>query len=164
MNTFKFDKPHLLLIGAMLILLTLAGFVSHASTKAVERSIIASASELMDSRSTKNRWEFLRNGLVLGRILSEDEAVYVFAVRLFGGDHRYAIVLNDDGRPRAFEDLGTGPVSPHSARITRVMRAHVGEPLEDSSALDPLIAHTIMANIHAIAILERSRKEAAIGE
>ena len=164
MKIFKFDKPHMVLLGAMLVLLTLAGFVSHASSKAVERKIIASASNLMVSRSTSYHWEFLRDGMVLGRILSGDEAVYVFTLRLFGGDHRYAITLQDDGRPQAFADLGTGPVSPHSARIARVMKAHAGEPLEDSYAIDPLIAHTIMASIQTIAIQERSRKEASIGE
>jgi hypothetical protein len=164
MNSIKFDKPHMILLCAMILLLVLAGFASHFSTRAVERSIIASATDLLESTSSSHRWEFLRDGMVLGRILSADDAVYVFTLRLFGGDYRYAITLQDDGRPRTFADLGTGPVSPHSARIAKVMKAHAGEPLEDSSALDAQIAHSIMASIHAIAIQERSRKEASIGE
>jgi hypothetical protein len=164
MNTFKFDKPHLVLLGTMIVLLILAGFVSHASTKATERAIIASATDVMASQSSGHRWEFLRDGTVLGRILSGDEAVYVFTLRLFGGDYRYAITMQDNGQPKAFVNLGTGPVSPHAARIASVMKAHVGERLKDRSALDAQIAHAIMASIQTIAIQERSRKEASIGE
>jgi hypothetical protein len=161
MNIFKFDKPHLILLGTMVLLLILAGFASHVSTKAVERALIASTTDLMESTSSSHRWEFLRDGMVLGRVLSGDDAVYIFTLRLFGGDYRYAITLQDDGRPRAFTALGTGSVSPHSARIARIMKAHAGEPLEDRSALDAQIAHSIMASIQAIALQERSRQEAA---
>jgi hypothetical protein len=164
MKTLRFDRPHFVLSAALLVLVTLAGFVSHASTKAVERSIIASAADLLESRSTNNQWDFLRTGMVLGRIVTEDDAVYVFTVRLFGGDTRYAVILDENGRPKSFSDLGTGPVSPHALRIAKVMKAHAGVPLEDSSALDPLIAHTIMANIQTIALYERTRKEAAGGQ
>jgi hypothetical protein len=96
--------------------------------------------------------------MVLGRILSGDEAVYVFTVRLFGGDYRYAITMRKMAAQSVFQILVRVPVSPHAARIARVMKAHVGEPLEDSSALDPLIAHTIMASIQTIALQERTRR------
>ncbi|MFH2116207.1 MAG: hypothetical protein ABIJ86_17035 [Spirochaetota bacterium] len=164
MTTLKFDKPHTVLLGIMIVLVTLAGFVSHASTKAVEQAIVASASDLLGSRSTSYQWEFLRDGMVFGRILSEEEIIYLFSIRLFGGDQRYAVALQDDGRPRAFLDLGVSPVSPHSARVARVMMAHTGKPLEDSTALDSLIAHTIMASMQTIAVNELSRKEADLGE
>ena len=164
MNTFKFDKPHMVLSGTMVLLLVLSGFASHVSTRAVERAIIASATDLMELKSSSHQWEFLRDGMVLGRILSGDDAVYVFTLRLFGGDYRYAITLQDDGRPKAYADLGTGPVSPHAARIAKVMKEFTGEPLDDSSALDAQIKNTIMASIQTIAIQERSRKEAAIGQ
>jgi hypothetical protein len=154
----------MILSGAMVLLLVLSGFVSHISTKAVERAIIASAADLMELKSSRHQWEFLRDGMVLGRIVSEDDAVYVFTLRLFGGDYRYAIALQEDGRPRAYADLGIGPASPHSARISRVMMEFAGEPLDDSSALDPQIKEAIMASIQTIAMQERSRKEATIGQ
>lgn len=162
-NTLRFDKPHMVLLVAILVLATLAGFVSKVSTKAMERAISATASDLMGFRATDYRWEFLRDGMVIGRMIYVDEAVYIFNLRLFGGDHRYAITLQDDGHPKAFADLGTGPVSPHSKRIATLMRAYFDGPLEDNTALDAIIGYTILANFRTIAMHERSRKEAQSG-
>lgn len=159
MNYPMVKKPHMVLFVVILILVTLAGFVSKASSKAMERALLASASDLMGFRSTDYRWEFLRDGMVLGRIQNMDEAIYLFNLRLFGGDHRYALTLQDDGRPKAYMNFGTGPVSPHAVRIASVMGAFFGEPLEDSTALDAYITHSILDTFQKIAIHERSRKE-----
>jgi hypothetical protein len=163
MNTSRFSKPHVALLVSILLLVTLAGFVSRASTKAIERAILASASDMLGFRSTDYRWEFLRDGMVLGRMLSLEENVYLFNLRLFGGDLRYALTLQEDGRPKAYANFGTGPVSPHSLRIATVMDSFFGESLEERTALDAYIAHTILDNFRNIAMHERLKKEASDG-
>ena len=159
MNYPMVKKPHMVMVIVMLILVTLAGFVSKASSKAMERALLAAASDLMGVRSTDYRWEFLRDGMILGRIQNVDEAIYLFNLRLFGGDHRYALTLQNDGRPKAYMNIGTGPVSPHSERIALVMGTFFGDSLEDSTALDAYITHSIFDTFQNIAIHERSRKE-----
>jgi hypothetical protein len=164
MNTIKFTKPHSVLIAVILVLVLIAAFVSRASTKAMERVIMSSVFDLMGSRVTDYRWEFLREGMVFGRMINADEAIYLLNFRLFGGDHRYALVVKDDVHPKAFMKLGTGPVSPHTERIHKVMRSYFGEALEDSTALDTIIAHTILTGIQTIAIHEHARKESHSGK
>ena len=164
MRFIKLKKPHLILLVVILVLITLTALVSHASTKIVERTITTSAVDLLESRPTDLSWEFLRNGFVLGRMLSGNEAVYIFTVNLFGGDKRFAIVLQANGSPETFSELGSGAVSPYSARIGRVMDAHAGNRLTDVTAIDTYIAHDIMTSLQTIALYERSRKEAENGE
>lgn len=130
----------------------------------MERAVTATTSELMGSRATDYQWESLRDGMVFGRILYQDEAVYLFNLRLFGGDNRYALTIQNDGYPKNFIDLGTGPVSPHASRIALVMRAYFGGPLRDTTALDAIIAHAMLENFQTIANHERSRKEPHRGD
>lgn len=160
MKASNVSKPHLVLFAAILVLIAMAGFVSRASTSTMERILFVRASDLTGYRSSEYGWEILRDGMVFGRMMNDDVAVYLFSLRLFGGDHRYLISLNDDGQPEFFEAFGTGSVSPHSRRIVEVMRSYNGELLADSSALDDIITNSIMSSIQTIANHERARKDA----
>jgi hypothetical protein len=163
MTTTRFDKPHMVLLFVIFILVALAGFVSRVSTKAVERALLASASDLMGFRSMDYRWEFLRDRMVFGRMIGEEETIYLFNIRLFGGDHRYVLTLKDDGRPKAYASFGIGPVSPHSMRIAMVLESYFGESLVDRTSLDAYITHSILENFQNIIRHEQSRKEARNG-
>lgn len=162
MTSYRINRPSIVLIFAILLLAAGAALASRASTKALNRAIAVSAAG-SGVRAADYHWEFLRDGMVFGRLLSTNEAIYLVNVRLFGGDHRFTLVFNDTTKKRSFKSTGIGPVSPHALRIATVIRAYFGEPLEDSTALDGIITHSIQSSVQTVALYEAIRKEPSGG-